>query len=235
LEQHEIGDIPLRIRRTGHAISGDYNERTAFSHKVVLQMNHNRKRIIGATGAILIGFFLWPDSDPTEEAVPTASISEKPAPKKSTRRARKGPRKPPPAAMSPAVKADEPTEEEADDNDGLTEQELKLEEYLEHVEAIEDPNVDELTMLGEMAFEANEAQAAYDHYLEVIDKHTDDPKAAFALYKLAWTEYNLGDVEAAIEDMELVTEWIGDGDSQLEEILRTSAPTDLEMFKGQAD
>ena len=195
-------------------------------------MNLKSKAFIGCTIVILIGVLVW--TEPTKSEAPeTAPALSKKSETPSKRRARKGPRKPPPAAMSPLVKSNEVQDEPTDDDDGLTEQELKLEAYLEHLEAIEDPNIDELTMLGEMAFEANEAQAAYDHYLEVIDKHTDDPKAAFALYKLAWTEYNLGDVEAAIEDMALVTEWIGDGDSQLEEILRTAAPTDLEMFQAQ--
>ena len=198
-------------------------------------MNQSGKRILGIALALTIGFLAWPEPTPDETEFSTTETAKKVDTKKSTRRTRKGPRKPPPAAMSQAVKDDETEDGPTDDDDGLTEQELKLEAYLEHLEAIEDPNVDELTMLGEMAFEANEAQAAYDHYLEVIDQHTDDPKAAFALYKLAWTEYNLGDVEAAIEDMALVTEWIGDGDSQIEEILRTAAPTDLEMFKGQAN
>ena len=137
------------------------------------------------------------------------------------------------SAHAPAAMAIEPGWEDKSD-DGLTDQERKLEAYLENLEALENPTIDELTMLGEMAFEAQENQAAYDHYLEVIDNHADDPKSAFALYKLAWTEYNLGDVDAAIEDMELMLEWMDEGDGPLEELLRTAGPNDLALFKKKA-
>ena len=123
-----------------------------------------------------------------------------------------------------------PDEHEGPDDD-LTEQERKLEKYLHHFEALDNPDIDELTMLGELAFEAQENQAAYDHYLEVIDEHHENPKAAFALYKLAWTEYNLGDIDAAIDDMKLMLEWIESGESPLEEMLRKSGPTDLALFE----
>ena len=129
-----------------------------------------------------------------------------------------------------AIPQNEPTATD----DELTVEEQKLETYLEYFEALENPNVDELTMLGEMAFEAQENQAAYDHYLEVIDNHADDPKSAFALYKLAWTEYNLGDVDAAIDDMELMLEWLDEGDGPLFELLRTAGPNDLALFKKKA-
>jgi hypothetical protein len=185
-----------------------------------------------------IGFVIWGSSTPsksveghTEDGV--QAELDKPSP----RRARKGPRKPPTPALVPAevpatqVKEDEPSEDEVPDadpdDDGLTEQERKLEEYLEHLEAIDDPNVDELTMLGEMAFDANEAEAAYDHYLEVIEEHTDHSLAPFALYKLAWAEYNLGDVDAAIDDMELMIEWSGRGK------LADHGAADLELFTGE--
>ena len=183
---------------------------------------------IAMLSAVVTGFVLFTFSESnesitsTEKAEPTRATE---APQAAKKRPRRGPRKPPPAAM--AIQPDE----EDDQDDGLTDQERKLEEYLEHVEALDNPNIDEMTMLGEMAFEAQENQAAYDHYLEVIDNHSDDPKSAFALYKLAWTEYNLGDVEAAIDDMELMLEWVADGDSALEEMLRTAGPTDLEMFQ----
>jgi tetratricopeptide (TPR) repeat protein len=114
----------------------------------------------------------------------------------------------------------------------------KLQEYLEHLEVLDNPIVSELTMLGEMAFDANQAEDAYEHYLEVIENHTDDPMAPFALYKLAWAEYNLGDVEASIDDMELVMEWIGDGprDGQnpMLDALESEGPANLDLFRSQA-
>ena len=213
-------------------------------------MNHNGKRIAVVVALLLTGFLVWPESTPSEPTKAQATAVEQAEMNPNKRRVRNGPRKPPPAAMAPLVKStneDDPSQipladfplanssRLVDDDDGLTDQERKLEAYLEHVDAIEDPNVDELTMLGEMAFEANEAQAAYDHYLEVIEEHTDEPMAPFALYKLAWAEYNLGDVHAAIDDMELMMEWLDYGKSPMEQTLRVSGPADLKMFRGQAD
>ena len=104
---------------------------------------------------------------------------------------------------------------------------------MEHLEVLDNPTVDELTMLGEMAFEANQVDDAYDHYLEVIEEHTDDPNAVFALYKLAWTEYNLGDVEAAIDDMALVVEWTQNETSSMEQTIGGAAQSDLKLFRSE--
>lgn len=115
------------------------------------------------------------------------------------------------------------------------EQQEKLRDYLEHLEVLDNPNPDELTLLGEMAFDANQADDAYDHYLEVIEEHTDDPNAVFALYKLAWTEYNLGDVEAAIEDMKLVIEWTQNGTLRMEHTIGEAAHDDLKIFSSELE
>ena len=177
---------------------------------------------------------------------PGTASKEASVAKTSKRRVRTGPRTPPPQAppIDEQSKTDDPAETadgQPEDNHGSadaeenTNQAYKLVEYLEHLEALDDPNVDELTMLGEMAFDANEPEAAYEHYLEVIDNHTDDPQAPFALYKLAWTEFNLGDVEAAIDDMELVIEWIGEGETPLQEALLTAGSQDLDRFRRELD
>jgi hypothetical protein len=195
-------------------------------------MKHSSKRLAGVTIAALIGvgLLVWRDSTPRDhtEGQP-GEMAGAETDKTEHRRVRKGPRKPPPSARSPAVPVDEDDnpDERVQEADGLTAQERKLEEYHEHLDAIEDPNVDELTMLGEMAFDANEAEAAYDHYLEVIEEHTDHSLAPFALYKLAWAEYNLGDVDAAIDDMELMIEWSGRGK------LAYHGAADLELFTGE--
>ena len=193
-------------------------------------MNASMQRI-ALLVSIAIGI-VWVNRPDSTESTPTIKAKQPfpspQAPKAAKKRARTGPRKPPPAAM--AIPQNEPTATD----DELTVEEQKLETYLEYFEALENPNVDELTMLGEMAFEAQENQAAYDHYLEVIDNHSDDPKSAFALYKLAWTEYNLGDVDAAIDDMELMLEWLDEGDGPLFELLRTAGPNDLALFKKKA-
>ncbi len=159
----------------------------------------------------------------------------------SKRRIRKGPRTPPlihnTGTVVQAVSDDAGLEEKMDpETEAATPPESEeLAVYLEHLEVLDNPNVDELTMLGELAFEANEASAAYDHYLEVIDDHTDHPLAPFALYKLAWAEFNLGDVDAAIADMELMLEWLEVGDSPMDDTLRNAAPADLALFIDKAE
>jgi tetratricopeptide (TPR) repeat protein len=202
-------------------------------------MDRISKRIIGISlGALIgLGFLIWRSSTPHVPEGETREVAQAEAGKTEQRRVRKGPRKPPPSALSPVTPVDkeENQEEPVQEDDGLTDQERKLEEYHEHLDAIEDPNVHELTMLGEMAFEANEAEAAYEHYLEVIEEHPDEPMAPFALYKLAWAEYNLGDVDAAIDDMELMMEWLDYGESPMEQTLRASGPADLKIFSAQAD
>ena len=116
-----------------------------------------------------------------------------------------------------------------------TEQEEKLEEYLELLDTIEDPNVTELTLLGEAAFDANDSASAYDHYLEVIEEHSDDPMAPFALYKFAWVQFNLGDVSAAIDDMALMLEWVDVGETAMDEAMISVASKDLEFFRTKAE
>jgi tetratricopeptide (TPR) repeat protein len=198
--------------------------------------------VILLTAIIVFGMVIWnltpAETEPTRLSEETTSAESD---QLNSRRARKGPRKPPPIAQAENPEDETgPTEDPspepvADHSPAPLDREEKLEEYLEHLEALDNPNVDELTMLGEMAFDANEAEAAYEHYLEVIEEHTNDPSAPFALYKLAWAEYNLGDVEAAIDDMELVIEWIEGGQTGLDEVLRKAAPTDLERFRSEDD
>jgi tetratricopeptide (TPR) repeat protein len=208
-------------------------------HRTTLKMGRIGKRITGITlGALIgLGFLFARSSTPHDPEGETREVAQAKADKTAQRRIRKGPRKPPPSALSPVTLAakEEKPEEPVQEDDGLTDRERKLEAYYEHLDAIEDPNVDELTMLGEMAFEANEAEAAYEHYLEVIEEHPDEPMAPFALYKLAWAEYNLGDVDAAIDDMELMMEWLDYGESPMEQTLRASGPADLKLFSAQAD
>jgi tetratricopeptide (TPR) repeat protein len=212
-------------------------------------MNRIGKGIGAITLAALIGLgsLNWCGSTPRKPMeVHTEKTIQAEANKPAQRRARKGPRQPPTFSPIPSeTPADpidnaDPSQEDAPertthDEADLTERERKLREYLEHLEVIEDPNVAELTMLGEMAFDADEPAAAYEHYLEVIEDQPDDPMAPFALYKLAWAEYNLGDVEAAIDDMALMIEWIGDGETQMHEALLSQGAEDLDLFDTRAD
>ena len=171
-----------------------------------------------------------------DKTAPAPSAEKTPPPEPVARRSRTGPRSPPNLKSQGNPRQDmrstdaKPQSDEHQRDTGSAQETEKLAVYLEHLEVLDNPSVDELTMLGELAFEANVPSAAYDHYLEVIDHHRTDPLAPFALYKLAWTEFNLGDVEAAIADMELMLEWLEVGDSPMENTLRAAGPTDLAMF-----
>jgi len=207
-------------------------------------MTRTGKTIAGILVAAIIAFgvAVWTFTSAEKQsikAIAEANTAESDRP--TRRRARTGPRKPPPkqqvseAEDEAEARGDGSAPPVADHEADADDEDSKLEEYLEHLEALDNPNVDELTTLGELAFDASEAEAAYGHYLEVIEEHTDDPSAPFALYKLAWAEYNLGDVEAAIDDMKLVIEWIEGGQSRLDEVLLKAAPADLEQFQSEFD
>ena len=191
---------------------------------------------------VLIALTVWWKTNRQDAIEATAQESASKTSKKTIkRRTRVGPRTPPTTANFQTdskdndnnLSKDNSTEPVSSEEVELHQQEEKLADYLEHLDVLDNPNVDELTMLGEMAFDANESEAAYEHYLEVIDHHTDHPLAPFALYKLAWAEYNLGDVEAAIADMELMLEWLEVGESPMAEILRAAGPSDLAKFAAE--
>lgn len=199
------------------------------------------KKIYFATLALcallIILYFLQPSKDMREEV----SKVKKPIPTEpeAMRSFRKGPKKPPLSRNSdrnpnpqkdsrPSIDENKKRKQEKQEKQDLKE---KRREYFETLDEIENPNIHEQIMLGEMAFYANEAESAYEHYLDVVDNHSDHPMAPFALYKFAWVQYNLGDVDYAVQDMELVLEWIETGALDQEEVLRMAAPTDLELFK----
>jgi hypothetical protein len=156
----------------------------------------------------------------------------------SKRQDRKGPRKPPQTVGSvrKGKKFTFPSKSDSESNEEIEGTESNLEEkvkrYLDYLDAHDSPNVQELIQLGELAFDANDSASAYDHYLEVIEQHTDDPMAPYALYKFAWVEQNLGDNQAAIDDMSLVIEWTELEESQLDKKLLETAHEDLQSFQG---
>jgi hypothetical protein len=62
--------------------------------------------------------------------------------------------------------------------------------------------------------------------------------ATFALYKLAWTEYNLDDLGGAIADMERLVAWYEQGvgdDGPHGDKLREVAEADLARFIDEQD
>ena len=185
---------------------------------------------------LLIMLFLWRTPTSMKNAPEqVVQLTEK----TSKRKIRKGPRTPPIAqppnrTSSSSTPTNLPkTTHEADNASSTESEELdpKVQLYLDNLDAIEEPSVEDLTYLGELAFEANDPASAYDHYLEVIEGHADDPMAPFALYKFAWVQYNLGEVDAAIADMNLMIEWIEESDFSLDQTLRESAYSDLELFQ----
>ena len=152
------------------------------------------------------------------------------------RRLRTGPKKPPTAEFRskkiiPKQVLKDTTPQKSDEDARKKELEEKLQLYFDRLASINSPTPEQLIALGELAFDANDAESAYEHFLEIIEENPDDKMAPFALYKFAWVEFNLGDVDAAILDMELVTEWIEMGDVKQEGILIRAAPEDLIFFK----
>ncbi len=196
-----------------------------------------RKKHYGITLIALIGIGFWWTS--TTEQNPKVSNKEKITKKADNRRSRVGPRSPPNNKVNPKKKSVRkivlaPTLEQPDTEKTPTitpADNEKVQAYLKKLDELDEPDVADLTMLGELAFDANDSASAYDHYLEVIEEHTDDAMAPFALYKFAWVQYNLGDKQAAIDDMELVLEWIGEGETQLDDVLLSEVSTDLAFFK----
>ena len=197
------------------------------------------KKIYFAIFVLSIGLLVLYAAQPSPEIQEELPEVKKPIPIETkpiveqSRSSRKGPREPPLSRNSNhnsnPKKATQPPVDKNEEQD--QELEEKRREYFETLDEIDNPSVNEQIMLGEMAFYANEAESAYEHYLDVIDNHSEDPMAPFALYKFAWVQYNLGDVDYAIQDMELVLEWIETGALNQEEVLRMAVPTDLELFK----
>ena len=149
---------------------------------------------------------------------------------------RTGPKKPPILKSvrkkeNPNPAKEENNPEESDDNVRKKDLEEKLQLYFDTLASMNNPTPQQLITLGELAFDANDSESAYEHFLEVIEENPDDEMAPFALYKFAWVEFNLGDVDSAILDMKLVTEWIEMGDVQQEGILIRAAPEDLRFFQ----
>ena len=212
--------------------------------KIVSLPNASRRNgvIIAAVIFLVIGVVFLQTSPSSDEPVKQSELpltKEVQKEKKTKRSIRKGPRKPSTLQNKPTPSSNKEKEVSKQETDNVSEEkeeeeskaiQEKREEYFETLDAIENPSTSELIMLGEMAFYANEPESAYEHYLDVIDNHSDDPKAPFALYKFAWVQYNLGDVDSAIQDMELVLEWMETGEIKLADILEKSAPTDLEFF-----
>lgn len=86
-------------------------------------------------------------------------------------------------------------------------------------------------LVGERAFEAWDAEWAAFAYERVVE--TDDPRRAWALHRLAWSRYRLGDDAGAIDTMKrVVAEAPGDGPGVVD--LRDEALKDLVRFYADA-
>ncbi|MEN0062311.1 MAG: hypothetical protein AAGA48_09170 [Myxococcota bacterium] len=168
--------------------------------------------------ALLVGFGLlfivawWafrtpPPAEPVVFEAPPA-----PAP---NRRARVGPRHPPRPEVVDAEPAEEPKGAPAVAISSTSKS------AQEHV------------MAGERAFDEGDLEGAYANFLAVIESEPDDPLAAFALYKLAWVEYNIGEVDSAISDMTLLGEWLAEPVSNADRMLQGEVEKDLARFKDE--
>ena len=182
-----------------------------------------RRRILGWLGlvAVAAGLWWWAASSPTPTATepsapPTPEVVE------PTRTPRIGPRRPPSHAKPPAPQAPDVTApEEAEEAVPIVAPDAPL-TAMEHVAA------------GEAAFSHGDLESAYAHFLAVIEGDPDDPMAAFALYKLAWVEYNIGEFEAATHDMRLVAAWVEGSARQSDQMLAAAAAKDLARFEAEA-
>ena len=182
-------------------------------------MNRSRTAILFI---LVLSVAFWIIDTQKSPASKPARTTEKTIPMK--RSPRTGPQKPPITQPKDKKAIPKPITKEInsqDSNENVRKKELekKLQLYFDALESMNEPTPEQLITLGELAFDANDAESAYEHFLEIIEENPDDDMAPFALYKFAWVEYNLGDVDAAILDMELVTEWIEMGNVKQEGIL----------------
>jgi len=86
---------------------------------------------------------------------------------------------------------------------------------------------------GEQAFNSGDLDGSYANLLWIIEDHRDHRLAPFALFKLAWIEYNLGDLEAAADDMAQVVQWLSTEGSDQPTPLKTAAKGALDQFDNE--
>ncbi len=89
--------------------------------------------------------------------------------------------------------------------------------------------------LGADAFTRGDMKTAQRHFRSIVDDSPDHPMAPFAAYKLAWTEYNLGDPHAAITELQRVVTWLRDEGRAEEAVTLREAQMDLEHFRRVVD
>ncbi len=106
------------------------------------------------------------------------------------------------------------------------EPEIELPSALTHREHI---------LVGEAAFSDGDAELGYQQLLAVIVADPDAELAPFALHKLSWAEYTLGDLDAALSDMRLVAAWLVDDDRPRSQQNRNEALADVARFEDEAD
>lgn len=85
----------------------------------------------------------------------------------------------------------------------------------------------ERLMAGDAHFEEGAWAAAYPYYLSAVEEGPDSPLAGFALYKLAWVEWNLGHPEIAFQDLVLAAAWLSAHDDPQSAFLASGAEDDI--------
>ena len=149
-------------------------------------------------------WFLWPSPNPAQRhaQVEELVLEEEPT-EVSKRRLRKREHKRVLRATEPAQRLPNPAEESPEDPEERSDIQLNISSMA----------VQELIQEGEKAFGDNDSERAYAYYLEVVEEHPESEAALFALYKLAWVEYNLGEYDEAVADMKMMIEWSEDAEN----------------------
>jgi len=89
--------------------------------------------------------------------------------------------------------------------------------------------------LGAERFVQGDMEAARKHFRAVADHAPDHSMAPFAAYKLAWSEANLGEFDAAIIELERVIAWLRDDERPEVAVTLREAEADLAHFRSRQD
>ncbi len=99
----------------------------------------------------------------------------------------------------------------------------------------EDALPDATLALGSQAFAAGDMESARRYFRAIVDGSPDHSMAPYAAYKLAWCEANLGDIDAAIVEIQRTIRWLRDEGRPEEAVTLREALADLEHFGSLQD